>query len=74
MVMLFLAGVVVVTNPSELLSFLGIASYYRQFLKRFSKLAATLHRLVADLVGTKSRKRSGLSFSAAWTEEGEFKS
>lgn len=44
---------------SELRSFLGFASYYRRFVEGFAKLATPLHRLVAELAGTKSRKGSG---------------
>lgn len=61
-------------NPnhvSELRSFLGFASYYRRFIEGFAKLAAPLHRLVADLMGTKSRKPSGKNLPAVWTEKCE---
>uniref|UniRef100_A0A667Y9Z6 Gypsy retrotransposon integrase-like protein 1 n=1 Tax=Myripristis murdjan TaxID=586833 RepID=A0A667Y9Z6_9TELE len=58
-------------HVSELRSFLGFASYYRRFVEGFAKLAAPLHRLVAELTGTKSRKPSGESLPAAWTEECE---
>lgn len=56
---------------SELRSFLGFASYYRRFVEGFARLAAPLHRLVAELAGTKSRKGSGRDFLAAWSEECE---
>lgn len=50
------------TTVSELRSFLGFASYYRQFVEGFAKLAAPLHRLVAELanggVGKKASKGS----------------
>ena len=39
-------------HVSELRSFLGFASYYRRFVQGFAKLAAPLHRLVAQLTGT----------------------
>lgn len=39
---------------AELRSFLGFASYYRSFVEGFAKLAAPLHKLVAELAGTKS--------------------
>lgn len=42
------------TTVSELWSFLGFASYYCHFVEGFAKLAAPLHRLVAELAGTRS--------------------
>lgn len=33
------------TNPADLRSFLGFASYYRRFIKDFAKIASPLHRL-----------------------------
>ena len=59
------------THVTELQSFLGFASYYRRFVDGFAKLAAPLHRLVAEQRGTKARKKSEQSFVAAWTEECE---
>ena len=56
---------------SELRSFLGFASYYRRFVEGFAKLAAPLHRLVATLAGTKSRKGSGQALGDAWTSHCE---
>ncbi|CAI5686070.1 unnamed protein product [Oreochromis niloticus] len=58
-------------HVSELRSFLGFASYYRRFVEGFAKLAAPLHRLVAELTGTKSRKPAIQVLSAAWTDECE---
>lgn len=58
-------------HVSELRSFLGFASYYRRFIEGFAKLAAPLHRLVAELVGTKSRKPAARDLPALWTEECE---
>jgi len=43
---------------SELQSFLAFASYYQQFVEGFAKLASPLHTLIAELGGTKSKKRS----------------
>lgn len=58
-------------HVSKLRSFLGFASYYRRFVEGFAKLAAPLHRLVAELIGTKSRKPSERSLADAWTQECE---
>lgn len=55
------------TSVSELRSFLGFASYYRHFVEGFAKLAAPLHRLVAEFGGTKSRKRAEPGFASGWT-------
>lgn len=56
------------TTVSELRSLLGFASYYRQFVEGFSKLAAPLHRLVAELSGTKTRKAQGPRLNGVWTD------
>nr|XP_043898190.1 uncharacterized protein LOC122779681 [Solea senegalensis] len=56
---------------SDLRSFLGFASYYRRFVEGFAKLASPLHKLVADLTGTKSKKGSGQVLGAAWTPQCE---
>ncbi len=56
------------TTILELWSFLGFASYYRRFVEGFAKLAAPLHRLVAELVGSKA-KRPEPTLSEKWTEE-----
>lgn len=45
------------TSVSELRSFLGFASYYRRFVEGFAKLAAPLHRLVAEVQRTQGRHR-----------------
>lgn len=44
------------TTVSELRSFLGFASYYRRFVEGFAKLAAPLHRCVAELASRKSQR------------------
>lgn len=51
---------------AELRSFLGFASYYRRFVKGFAKVAAPLHRLVAE-VGKGSQGRR-TSLRGAWSE------
>lgn len=56
---------------SELRSFLGFASYYRRFVEGFAKLAAPLHKLVATLAGTKTRRGSGKPLDEAWTPQCE---
>ncbi|KAK0131974.1 Retrovirus-related Pol polyprotein from transposon 17.6 [Merluccius polli] len=58
-------------HVSELRSFLGFASYYRRFVPGFAKLAAPLHKLVAALAGTKSRRGSGQVIDTAWTPQCE---
>lgn len=56
------------TTISELRSFLGFASCYRRFVDRFARLAAPLHRLVAELGGTKVRG-SESAVVKKWSEE-----
>ncbi|KAK7916079.1 hypothetical protein WMY93_011840 [Mugilogobius chulae] len=53
----------------ELRSFLGFASYYRRFVEGFAKLAAPLHRRVAELSGKRSGKRPIQSVAGSWTTE-----
>ncbi|RXN39397.1 Transposon Ty3-I Gag-Pol poly [Labeo rohita] len=55
-------------NVTELRSFLGFASYYRRFVEGFAKLAAPLHKLVAEFVGGRHKKSAGPRFASAWTE------
>lgn len=57
------------SNATELRSFLGFASYYRRFVEGFAKLASPLHRLVADLTGTKNQRGRGVALQGAWTEQ-----
>ncbi|KAI2645003.1 Retrovirus-related Pol polyprotein from transposon 17.6 [Labeo rohita] len=55
-------------NVTELRLFLGFASYYRRFVEGFAKLAAPLHKLVAEFVGGRHKKSAGPRFASAWTE------
>ncbi len=57
------------TSVAELRSFLGFASYYRRFVEGFAKLAAPLHRLVAQLADPKRPKRGVQEFAEAWSAE-----
>ncbi|KAK7918908.1 hypothetical protein WMY93_010192 [Mugilogobius chulae] len=58
-------------HVTELRSFLGFASYYRRFVEGFAKLAAPLHKLVATIGGTKTKKGSGRSLGEVWTPQCE---
>lgn len=44
------------TTVSELRTFLDFVSYYRCFVEGFTKLAALLHKVVAELTGDRSSK------------------
>lgn len=59
------------TSVAELRSFLGFASYYRRFVEGFSRLAAPLHRLVAEVAAPKNKAHGRGSFARAWSEECE---
>ena len=54
---------------SELRSFLAFASYYRRFVEGFAKLAAPLHRLVAELGNTRTKRRSTQIAIEDWKED-----
>lgn len=58
------------TSVSELRSFLGFASYYQRFVEGFAKLAAPLHRLVAEVQQNQGRHRQQ-ALGDCWTEECE---
>ena len=49
---------------TELRSFLGFASYYRRFIKAFTKIAGPLHDLVNE--SSKSAKKKTASVSLLW--------
>lgn len=53
---------------SELRSFLGFASYYHRFVEGFAKLAAPLHKLVAESGSTKFKKKQDQGVLDHWTE------
>ena len=61
------------TTARELRSFLGFASYYRRFVEGFSKLAAPLHRLVVEVIGSKHKPKGHdrCSIMEKWNEECE---
>ncbi|KAL2087111.1 hypothetical protein ACEWY4_018170 [Coilia grayii] len=57
---------------AELRSFFGFASYYRRFVKGFSKLAAPLHQLVGTLSGPRRKgKTPPVPLASAWDDECE---
>ena len=59
---------------TELRSFLGFASYYRRFIKGFTKIAGPLHDLVNE--SSKSAKKKTASVSLLWgpTHQAAFES
>lgn len=54
------------TSGSEVHSFLGFASYYLRLVEGFAKLAAALHRLVAEPASPRHPQCSGQDFAGAW--------
>lgn len=60
------------TNLANLHSFLGFVSYYRWFIAGFAKIAAPLHRVVAQLTPQgKKGKTHRKPLAEAWTTECE---
>ena len=63
------------SNPKEVLSFIGLASYYRRFIPNFAKLAEPLHALIVPastkqkLLKGEIRKRDLPPFE--WTEQSQ---
>jgi len=55
------------SSVTELHSFLGFSSYYRQFVEGFAKVAAPPHKLVGEFVTLKG-KQTGRNFENAWSE------
>lgn len=55
------------TTVSVLRSFLGFASYYLRFGEGFARLAAPLHKLVAEVCSTKMRKKLDQGVMEHWT-------
>lgn len=56
------------TTVSELRSFLGFASYYRRFVEGFAKLAAPLHKTVAEFGRTQPGRASERGVIKCWTD------
>lgn len=57
---------------AKLRSFLGFASYYRRFVRGFSKLAAPLHHLVGKLTGPRRKGRTPpVPLAASWDDSCE---
>ncbi len=55
---------------SELRTFLGFIGYYRRFVEGFARLAAPLHKIVAELTQGKISKRSP-ELAATWSPQCE---
>ncbi len=52
----------------ELRSFLGFASYYRRFVKGFSRIAEPLNALVAEVIRVQKTKRPKVDLGDKWVE------
>ena len=54
------------TNPKELHSFLGLASYYHQFIPNFAHIAKCLHQLVGptNVKKTKGKRKEVTSLES----------
>ncbi len=52
----------------ELGSFLGFASYYRRFVKKFSRIAEPLNALVAEVIRVQKTKRPKVDLGDKWVE------
>ena len=62
------------TTVRELRSFLGLASYYRRFVKGFASIAAPLHKVVGQCSDSSKCKKGGrrsrsTSITAVWSPE-----
>uniref|UniRef100_A0A667ZAE4 Gypsy retrotransposon integrase-like protein 1 n=1 Tax=Myripristis murdjan TaxID=586833 RepID=A0A667ZAE4_9TELE len=57
------------TTVSDLRSFLGFSSYYRRFVDGFAKLAAPLHKVVAECGGSRTGRKSDCAVIKCWTDE-----
>ena len=54
------------TTVTEVRSFLGFVSYYRRFIPNFSKVAKPLNKLLENVEGTPSQKKT---FMVHWRPE-----
>ena len=59
------------TTEKELRSFLGLAGYYRRFVKDFSKIAKPLHSITRRYNKKKKKKSATKPFKEIWNEQCE---